>query len=487
MAERPEPRRSTGTVDQTASSEAERWPSRGDHQPDVLVIGGGLAGISAALELQRLGRRVLVIEQGASLGGKANSTDTKVGSFPTGPTSFNGRYPAFWRLFELLGISDQAAKLKPVSSSRFIVRDGKLNALRPNPFSVIGTGALSLGDKWALAREFISPAPAKSDGLDEPLETLLVRRFGQKTVDHFLSAVMTGIFAGDLKKLSAQACMPALVTAEKEYGSVLKGALKAMKSAPADGSRPGLYTFAKGFGLVGTKAAQKLPCSLETELETLTVDARGVTATGKRKGQNVDFVADFVVIATEADIASRLLQRSMPSAAAVLGEFQYAPVSLVQWAEKTPGDSKLPLGFGYLTAPIENMFALGTLFVGDLLEESPRRFSTFIGGALNPARAAMTDSELIAGAQSDLSKLTGGVIGQVMQVIRWPRAVFQPAVGHATQLARLEKALSGGRVALAGSYFGGAAMKDALVSGFAAAEKLVRPLSPAGEREKVAS
>jgi len=456
---------------------------------DVLVIGGGLAGLAAALELQRLGRRVLVVEQGATLGGKANSTDTKLGSFPTGPTSFNGRYPAFWRLFDLLGISDEAAKLKPVSSARYIVRDGRLNALRPNPLSVLGTGALSLGDKWALAKEFIAPSPKKSDGADEPLEALLVRRFGQKTVDHFLSAVMTGIFAGDLKKLSAQACMPALVTAEKEYGSVLKGALKAMKAAPEDGSRPGLYTFARGFGLVGAKAAEKLPCSLETELETLTVDARGVTATGKRKGQNVDFIADCLVIATEADVAAKLLARSMPAAASVLGEFTYAPVTLVQWAEKTPGDSKLPLGFGYLTAPIEGMFALGTLFVGDLLEETPRRFSTFIGGALNPARAAMTDGELVAGAQSDLSKLTGGVIGQVMQVIRWPRAVFQPAVGHATQVARLEKALAGGRVALAGSYFGGAAMKDALVSGFAAAEKLSQTLtptlSPAGEREKL--
>lgn len=456
---------------------------------DVLVVGGGLAGLAAALELQRLGRRVLVVEQGASLGGKANSIDTKAGSFPTGPTSFNGRHPAFWRLFELLGISDQALKLRPASSSRFIVRDGRLNALRPSPFSVISTGALSLGDKWSLAKEFLSPSPAKSDGVDESLETLLVRRFGQKTVDHFLSAVMTGIFAGDLKKLSAQACMPALVAAEKEYGSVLKGALKALKAAPADGSRPGLYTFAQGFGLLGVKAAQKLPCSLETELETLTVDARGVTATGQRKGKPVEFSAESVVIATEADVASKLLQRSRPAAASVLGEFQYAPVSMVQWAEKTPGDSRLPLGFGYLTPPLENLFALGTLFVGDLLEESPRRFSTFIGGALNPARAMMTDAELTAGAQADLSKLTGGVIGEVMHVIRWPRAVFQPAVGHATQLARLEAALTGGQVALAGSYFGGAAMKDALVSGFAAAERVMSALSPTlsppGERGNV--
>ena len=108
----------------------------------------------------------------------------------------------------------------------------------------------------------------------------------------------------------------------------------------------------------------------------------------------------------------------------MLGEFKYAPVTLLQWAEKTPGESRLPLGFGYLTAPIEGLFALGTLFISDLLEESPRRFSTFIGGALNPEKAALSDLELLAGAQGDLTKLTGGTIGQVMQKAGYKTAVF---------------------------------------------------------------
>ena len=444
---------------------------------DVLVLGGGLAGISAALELKRLGHGVRLVDCAPQLGGKAGSTETSVGTFPTGPTSFNGRYPAFWRLLELLGLSDDAVKLKPVSSSRYIVRNGKLKGLRPSPLSVLGTGALSLGDKWSLAKEFLWPSKAKRDGLDESLESLLVRRFGRKTVDHFLAAVMTGIFAGDLATLSAQACMPALVAAEKEYGSVLKGALEAMKTKDP-GARPGLYTFVKGFGVIGERAAERLPCSLNTELESLTIDARGVTVVGLRQGTRGEFHAGSIVVATEADVAARLLGRSMPTAASVLSEFKYAPVSLLQWAEKVPGDSKLPLGFGYLTAPIEGLFALGTLFVGDLLEESPRRFSTFIGGALQPDRAALSDAELLAGVQGDLRKLTGGVVGQVVQVVRWPRAVFQPAVGHARQVARLQATLVGGRVALAGSYFGGAAMKDALVSGFAAAQAVAAARSP---------
>ncbi len=453
---------------------------------DVLVVGGGLAGITAALELQRLGRRVLVVERGAQLGGKAGSTLTAMGSFPTGPTSFNGRYPAFWRLLDLLGLTEEATRLRPASSARYIVRDGKLNGLRPHPLSVLGTGALSLGDKWALAKEFLSPSPARVEVSDESLEALLVRRFGQKTVDHFLSAVMTGIFAGDLRTLSAQACMPALVNAEKEYGSVLKGAFRAMKTSES-GARPGLYTFAQGFGVIGDRAAQRLTCSLQTEIEAISIDARGVTALGRRAGEAVEFHAASLLVATEADVAARLLLRAAPAVSSVLSEFRYAPVTLVQWAEKVSGDSKLPLGFGYLTAPVEGLFALGTLFVGDLLEESPRRFSAFVGGALNPARAGLSDAELVAGTQGDLTKLTGGVVGQVMQVVRWPRAVFQPAVGHATQISRLRSSLPA-QLVLAGSYFGGAAMKDALISGFDAAAALVAhpltpTLSPSGERE----
>lgn len=442
---------------------------------DVLVVGGGLAGLSAALELQRLGRRVLVVDAGATLGGKACSTDTAVGPFPTGPTSFNGRYPCFWRLLELLELTGEAAQLKPVSSSRYIVRDGKLQGLKPSPFSVIGTGALSLGDKWSLAREFIAPRAARADGEDESLEALLVRRFGQKTVDHFLAAVMTGIFAGDLKQLSAQMCMPALVTAEKEYGSVLKGALQSMKKKE-EGARPGLYAFSKGFGLIGAAAAKKLPHALETTLESLVVHAGGVTAKGARRGAPVEFKAQQLVLATEADVAARLLARSLPETARILAGFAYAPVTLVQWAEETPGDSKLPRGFGYLSAPLEGLFAMGTLFVGDLLEEAPRRFSTFVGGALAPQKAALSDEELLVGTNEDLAKLTGGKVGRLCQVIRWPRAVFQPAVGHAKQLAALKGSLPAtGKVALAGSYFGGAAMKDAIVSGFAAAESMSAP------------
>jgi oxygen-dependent protoporphyrinogen oxidase len=437
---------------------------------DVVVIGSGLAGLAAALELQAQGRDVLLLEQGGRLGGKADSGLTPAGQFPNGPTSFNGRQAVFWRLLKLLGI-DEVARLSPSSDDRFVVRDGRLAPLKPNPFSVLTTPALTLGDKLRLAYEFVSTRKTPPAGTDESLDTFLERRFGRPLVDHFFAAVLSGIFAGDLKQLSAASCMPALVNAEKEYGSVLRGALKTM-GTPADGTRPGLYTFAEGFQVLGTRAAEKLPHLLHTRVTRVGTAQGLVQLELHRQGRPGSMEARQVVIATEATGTSRLLRESLPAAARVLSGFKYAPLALVQWSEAFPGQSKLPLGFGYLTPPIEQGFALGTLFVGDLLGESPRRFSTFIGGGAMPERAGLSDEALIEGARIDLQRLVGGTLGPVQRVVRWPEAVFQPPVGHAQRLSELEQALAGSPVTLAGSYFGGAAMKDALASGFAAATRV---------------
>lgn len=438
----------------------------------TVVIGGGLAGIAAALELKKAGRKVLVLEKEEVLGGKTGTFVSPHGPFPTGPTSFNGRNAIFWRLLRLLELEDEALKLAPSSSARFIVRNGKLEALRPNPLSVLTTGALTFSDKSALVKDFLSRKRSAGSGEDESLDSFLERRFGRSLVDHFFAAVLTGIFAGDLKKLSAASCMPSLVTAEREYGSVLRGILKSMKN-PEDGSRPGLYTFKDALGRIPAKAAQVIDHRTGITVSSLIPKQGGVLIRAQGKEGSVEIEADEVVIATEAFVTAELLASFSPEAANILRAFPYAPLALYQWVELEPGSSRLPLGFGYLAAPIEENFAMGMLFVGDLLAETPRRFSAFIGGAVHPERAHLSDAELAKGVEGDLTRLTGGKLGPVANVQRWPKAVFQPPVGHLAQLELLSQAMGEGPVALAGSYFGGAAMKDAIASGFRAAERLL--------------
>ncbi len=426
-------------------------------EAEVLVVGGGLAGLAAALEAQRLGRSVMVLERASRLGGKAGSTDTPGGAFPDGPVSFNGRFPIFWRFIELLGAQHEVAKLNPIAGHRYLVRGGKLRALKPNPLSVLTTSALTWSDRFAALREYRSKSTFVAPE-DESLRALLERRFGKPMVDAVFEAMFTGIFAGDLNELSVRSCMPSLQNAEAKYGGVIRAMLGSPKQ---QGGKPGVYAFTRGFGVIGEYAAKKLPHACEVEVDRIdgfTVHARdGRTFTGKK-----------LVIACEAFEASRLLSKVAPDTAKELSAFDYAPLSLVQWTERNAGEAKLPRGFGYLAASQEKLFALGSLFIGDLLGDGPRRFSTFVGGGLNRERAGLPDEELARGVAGDLAKLTGGTFGEVQRVVRWPRAVFQPKVGHMESLKRAKAALGALPISLAGSYCGGAAMKDALAAGFEA-------------------
>ena len=59
-----------------------RWPAlQGSLEVDVAIVGGGLAGISAALDLARQGRRVALLEANQVGGGASgrNGGQAKIG------------------------------------------------------------------------------------------------------------------------------------------------------------------------------------------------------------------------------------------------------------------------------------------------------------------------------------------------------------------------------------------------------------------------
>jgi len=84
---------------------------RGPHVPRparVAVIGGGFAGMAAALRLTRLGVRVVLLEQRKRLGGRAYSlTDADTGDvFDNGQHVFTGAYDAMLQFFRALDTED---------------------------------------------------------------------------------------------------------------------------------------------------------------------------------------------------------------------------------------------------------------------------------------------------------------------------------------------------------------------------------------------
>jgi squalene-associated FAD-dependent desaturase len=143
---------------------------------DVVVVGGGLAGLTAAIALREAGLPVTVLEARPRLGGATTSFSRDGLIVDNGQHVFLGCCTAYQGLIERLGMSGQVA-LQDRFDVTVLSPDGRTARLRrnrlPGPLHMGGSLAryplLSLGERLrvvqaALAMRFVDPAAPGADG-----------------------------------------------------------------------------------------------------------------------------------------------------------------------------------------------------------------------------------------------------------------------------------------------------------------------------------
>jgi squalene-associated FAD-dependent desaturase len=128
---------------------------------DLAVVGGGWAGVSAAMAAAQRGWSVLLLEQAAKLGGRATSFEDPLGGGPldNGQHLFLGAYTETLALLASLGMG-KAVRFDPALCIPTLMADGRLETLRasrlPGPLGLalglLGYAPLRLRDKAALLR-----------------------------------------------------------------------------------------------------------------------------------------------------------------------------------------------------------------------------------------------------------------------------------------------------------------------------------------------
>ena len=113
-----------------------------DRKPTVAVIGGGYAGIAAAVTLAGAGVRCSVFEAGKTLGGRARRIEYRDEIIDNGQHILAGAYTELLRLMQIVGVPDSSLRRIPLRL--FIPPDFLLTA----PRKVRLPGALHMG--WAL-------------------------------------------------------------------------------------------------------------------------------------------------------------------------------------------------------------------------------------------------------------------------------------------------------------------------------------------------
>jgi phytoene dehydrogenase-like protein len=141
-------------------------------QADIVVIGGGMAGLTAACYLARAGAGVTLFEKAPYLGGRAATREFDGFLFNRGGHAlYTGG--AASRVFEELGITYGHG----IPKDTFVLQGGKLSSFPADPLGLLRTDVLDAGDKLALVRLFVALGAAKSRAL---AKTSIQELFGLK-------------------------------------------------------------------------------------------------------------------------------------------------------------------------------------------------------------------------------------------------------------------------------------------------------------------
>ena len=129
-------------------------------QTDVVVVGGGMAGLTAACYLARAQMAVTVIEKAPYLGGRAATQEFDGFRFNRGGHAlYTGG--AASRILEELGVSYDYG----IPKRTFVMQGGKMSPFPADPLGFLRADPLNAGDKLALVRLVVALGAAKPRAL----------------------------------------------------------------------------------------------------------------------------------------------------------------------------------------------------------------------------------------------------------------------------------------------------------------------------------
>ncbi len=427
--------------------------------PRVIIVGGGISGLSTAHYLLEKDESLdlLLVEGSDHLGGTMGTDIVDDFVFEWGPNGFLDNVPYTVDLVRSLGIEGRMRQARPASNTRFLYKSRRLYALPRGPLAFLRSSLLSLRGRLRVMLEAFQPRGPEN--VDESVATFGRRRLGDVFVRTFLDPLVTGIHAGDVERLSLASAFPRIAELEQQYGSLVR-ALRAKRRERAEQERSGgetakeggpagpggtLCSFARGMGELVGALEKRLGDRVRTSWKASTVkrQGNGYIVEGPNGAAEK---ADGVVLAVPAYVAASLLAASEPESSRALESIPYAPIAVVCLGFHREAVRDPLAGFGFLVPRDQGLRLLGSIWVSSIFpEHAPDdtvSLRCMIGGARDPDALNQTEQHLLELVLEELGPILG-IDGEPIthRFYRYGRGIPQYNVGHATRIDRIERLL----------------------------------------------
>jgi protoporphyrinogen/coproporphyrinogen III oxidase len=464
--------------------------------PTVAVVGGGVAGLSAAAAIARArpDAQVVLLEGADRVGGKLRRVQVAGAWIDVGAEAMLARRPEGIQAAIEAGLGSEL--ISPLSTaallrSRGVNRSLPARTLIGVPTDVEAVRASGVLSAQAVAAIENEPAGGPYPPLTEDVSVgdLVGRRFGDEVVDRLVDPLLGGVYAGQARQLSLQAAIPALAGRLRTGGSLLVAAGAAV-GVPAPG--PVFASLAGGLARLPEQLATGggFEVRASTPVRELRRTATGFELALGSVPSGRWLAADAVVVAVPAGKAATLLARLAPVAAAELRSIETASMAIVTLAFAGLAADALPPGSGILVPAVEGLAVKAMTFssqkwpgVGTDSEAGVVLLRASLGRAGEEQVLQRADAELVAVVRRELAQITGVTAEPIdSHVQRWGGALPQYAVGHLQRVARIRADVH--RVpglAVCGASYDGVGIPACIGSAHTAADRVLSGLRPSGE------
>ncbi|MFE5670244.1 protoporphyrinogen oxidase [Agromyces sp. NPDC056523] len=488
-----------------APSADPRSPADEHRSTDVVVVGGGVAGLVAALECARLGLGVVVLEQADRPGGCVGRIVLDGLALDSGAESFATRNGSVAELLGRLGLDGRI--VPPNRAGAWLVW-GDRGERRAAPLprtGVLGIPANPLGDDvraiigwrgaWRAWRDRITPI--LKIGRAERLGPLVRQRMGSAVLDRLVTPISAGVYSTDPDDLDVDVVAPGLNEAMTRAGSLSGGVGQLVEARRAGsavlGISGGMHTLVDALVAELERFSAELRTGVRvTGLETPAArpsDAASVVsswrAIGETGGGRVVVDARFAILATPAHVSRGLLAGVAPDGALDEDWPDAASVELVTLVLDAPELDAAPRGTGVLVAAdapgvtakaLTHASAKWSWLAETAAGRHVVRLSYGRASATNPL-IDLDDEAVTELAVRDASALLGVALdrSQVRAAGRsaWRDALSQAAVGQPARVRALEAALEDrSGLALAGSWVAGTGLASVVPHAIEAAGRI---------------
>lgn len=456
--------------------------------PRVAVVGGGITGLAAAhglrLWAQSVGAEVTLFEASHRLGGVIRSLDLGGVRVEGGPDSLITRKPAAIELARSLGLGPQLIGLNPAVHGAYIYHRGRLHPIPDGlmagvPTTVEGlwnSRLLSWKGKLRALGDLVLPSPYAAN--DMALGRLLRQRMGHQVVDRIAAPILSGIYAGDIDKLSLEATAPHIATLARQNKGLMRAARAARR--PAEAPEKSLFmTLENGMETLVLALIRSLASvSIRTDCPVRDIAPADHGRYWVNTGETSLELYDAVILATPAWATAQLLKMS-PSLSQQLEKIPYTNLAIVIGVYH-PTDISHPMDKTGVLVPVgEDVSMTAATWVRSKwayrhpLPLVPIR--GFYGRAAEPVDLQWSDQKFVAMFRRDLQRTMGLEANPVAyRVMRIPHGMPQYLVGHRSRVRDIyERLKAWPGIYVAGAAYDGVGIPDCIHQGSRAAETLI--------------